>query len=55
MSRELPDRVHIIIETAVDDIMVEMEKIDMRGPVRPLIEREFRLKLREIERKVETE
>ena len=47
MARRLPDKVYLIIETAVDEIMEEMKYSKLRGNVKALIEREFRIALRE--------
>jgi len=45
--RRLPDKIYLIIEGAVDEINKEINIKDFRGPVYHLIEKEFKMKLRE--------
>jgi len=46
--RQLPDKVYLIIEETVDKISKEIDVKEFRGAVYGLIEREFRMKLREL-------
>ena len=39
--RKLPDKVYLIMETAIDEILEEMKSEEMRGPIHRIIAREF--------------
>ena len=44
----LPDKVYLILETAVDDIIKEIGEEDFfRGPTHHFVDREFRFMMRE--------
>ena len=48
MSRRVPDKVFLILETAIDQIYEEIGEENMfRGPMKHLVEREFRFMFRE--------
>lgn len=45
--REVPDKVYLILETAIDSIFEEIEDDLFRGPLKHMIEREFRFMMRD--------
>jgi len=46
--RRLPEKIYLILENAVDEIVEELEKEeDFRGPISHMIDREFRFMIRE--------
>ena len=48
MGRIVPDKVFLILETAIDEIYEEIGGEDMfRGPMTHLVEREFRFMFRD--------
>ena len=46
--RKLPDKIYLILENAIDEIVEELEKEEnFRGPIHHMVEREFRFMMHE--------